>query len=110
MFQGVICPEQFANCSGHITPWNTVLTCEENYDMFYGERDRKNGKIVYPSYTLGWEKHFPFPPEHYGWVVEIDPFTNKKRKLISLGRCAHLPSEINFLFLLVNGSISTTHP
>ena len=27
-----------ANCSGHITPWNTVLTCEENYDMFYGER------------------------------------------------------------------------
>ena len=78
-----------ANCSGHITPWNTVLTCEENYDMFYGERDRKNGKIVYPSYTLGWEKHFPFPPEHYGWVVEIDPFTNKKRKLISLGRCAH---------------------
>ena len=78
-----------ANCSGHITPWNTVLTCEENYDMFYGERNRKDGKIVYPSYTLGWEKHFPFPPEHYGWVVEVDPFTNKKRKLISLGRCAH---------------------
>ena len=78
-----------ANCSGHITPWNTVLTCEENYDMFYGERNRKDGKIIYPSYTLGWEKHFAFPPEHYGWVVEIDPFSNKKRKLISLGRCAH---------------------
>ena len=78
-----------ANCSGHITPWNTVLTCEENYDMFYGERNRKDGKIIYPSYTLGWEKYFAFPPEHYGWVVEIDPFANKKRKLISLGRCAH---------------------
>jgi len=78
-----------ANCSGHITPWNTILTCEENYDMFYGERNRKDGKIIYPSYTLGWEKHFPFPPEHYGWVVEIDPFTNNKRKLIALGRCAH---------------------
>ena len=78
-----------ANCSGHITPWKTVLTCEENYDMFYGERNRKDGSIIKSSYNLGWIKHFPFPPEHYGWVVEIDPFSNKKRKLISLGRCAH---------------------
>ena len=78
-----------ANCSGHITPWNTVLTCEENYDMFYGERNRKDGSIIKSSYNLGWIKHFPFPPEHYGWVVEIDPFSDKKRKLISLGRCAH---------------------
>ena len=78
-----------ANCSGGITPWRTILTCEENYDMFYGERDLKTGKINMPTYELGWTKYFPFPPEHYGWVVEIDPFTKKKRKLVYLGRCAH---------------------
>ncbi len=26
-----------ANCSGGVTPWRSILTCEENYDMFYGE-------------------------------------------------------------------------
>ena len=57
--------------------------------MFYGERDLKTGKINMPTYELGWTKYFPFPPEHYGWVVEIDPFTKKKRKLVYLGRCAH---------------------
>ena len=36
-----------ANCSGGITPWRTILTCEENYDMFYGERDLKTGKNKY---------------------------------------------------------------
>jgi secreted PhoX family phosphatase len=32
---------------------------------------------------------YPLPPEHYGWVVEIEPKTGKSKKLISLGRCAH---------------------
>ena len=78
-----------ANCSGGITPWRTILTCEENYDMFYGERNLSNRMISKTSYDVGWTKYFPFPPEHYGWVVEIDPFSGKKRKLVSLGRCAH---------------------
>ena len=78
-----------ANCSGGITPWRTILTCEENYDMFYGERNLRNRSIAKTSYDVGWTKYYPFPPEHYGWVVEVDPFSGKKRKLISLGRCAH---------------------
>ena len=39
-----------ANCSGGITPWRTILTCEENYDMFYGERNLSNRMISKRSY------------------------------------------------------------
>ena len=81
----------FANCSGGVTPWGSILTCEENYDSFYGETVHENGKSkrVYNSYYYGWDKHYDNPPEHYGWVVEVNPLTGQARKLIALGRCAH---------------------
>ncbi len=78
-----------ANCSGGVTPWGTILTCEENYDQFYGERDYKTGKRKLSSYDLGWHLHYNNPPEHYGWVVEVDPKTGHCQKHIALGRCAH---------------------
>lgn len=77
------------NCSGGITPWGTILTCEENYDMFYGERNFKDGSRIEKRAILGWHKHFDYPPEHYGWVVEVDPKTGKAQKHVALGRCAH---------------------
>ncbi len=81
----------FANCSGGLTPWGNILTCEENYDMFYGERDFSTGApraIAYNSYYK-WENFFDHPPEHYGWVVEVNPLTGEAKKLTGLGRCAH---------------------
>lgn len=75
------------NCAGGKTPWGTFLTCEENYDMFWGDRDR-TGKVSADSW-LKWNEFYPLPPEHYGWVVEVEPKTGKSKKLISLGRCAH---------------------
>jgi secreted PhoX family phosphatase len=79
-----------ANCSGGLTPWGTILTCEENYDGFYGERNHKTGAIeINEEDDYGWRPHFDFPPEHYGWVVEIDPQTGEAQKHIALGRCAH---------------------
>lgn len=80
-----------ANCSGGITPWNTFLTCEENYDGFYGETeyDAYNVPTKKPSKRYGWEKFYDYPPEHYGWVVEVDPKTGAAQKHIALGRFAH---------------------
>jgi secreted PhoX family phosphatase len=88
-----------ANCAGGKTPWGTFLTCEENYDGFYGERDYKTGNRI-PSEHYGWENHFDCPPEHYGWVVEINPKSGEAQKLTALGRCAH---ECATVFQLEDG-------
>jgi secreted PhoX family phosphatase len=79
-----------SNCSGGITPWKTFLTCEENYDNFFGETeyDENNREIHRPS-TENWENFYKYPPEHYGWVVEVDPKDGTAQKHIALGRFAH---------------------
>lgn len=79
-----------SNCSGGITPWNTILTCEENYDSFFGETtyDANNVASHEPS-ILSWEDYYNYPPEHYGWVVEVDPKDGTAQKHIALGRFAH---------------------
>ena len=61
------------NCSGGRTLWNTALSCEENTE--YGD-------------DYGWPN---FDDNHYGWVVEVDPFDPKRpvRKHTALGRFAH---------------------
>lgn len=81
-----------ANCSGGYTPWGTILTCEENYDHFYGEVEFSGGKrkrLPNGNYNLNWDEVDPRPPEHYGWVVEVNPESRSFEKLISLGRFAH---------------------
>ena len=79
-----------ANCSGGITPWNTFLTCEENYDAFYGEIIYdKNDKPQHRPSNYGWENFYNYSPEHYGWVVEVDPKNGTAQKHIALGRFAH---------------------
>ncbi|WP_405567005.1 PhoX family protein [Polaribacter sp. Asnod6-C07] len=79
-----------ANCSGGITPWKTFITCEENYDGFLGETEYdKNNVESHRNSGYGWEKFYNYPPEHYGWVVEINPKDGKAQKHIALGRFAH---------------------
>jgi secreted PhoX family phosphatase len=77
----------FANCAGGVTPWNTVLTCEENYQDFYGDRNSRGKRISKGQYH--WENFYKRPPEHYGWVVEVDPVTGEAQKHVSMGRFSH---------------------
>lgn len=80
-----------ANCAGGVTPWRTILTCEENYDTFYGENFIKDGVKTWApgGHYVGWKEAFDYPPEHYGWVVEVNPFTGDAKKLTALGRFSH---------------------
>ncbi|HYC89666.1 MAG TPA: alkaline phosphatase PhoX [Thermoanaerobaculia bacterium] len=66
-----------ANCSGGVTPWGTVLSCEENYHD-------------YLSPGFGWSEEI-YARRHYGWIVEIDPFdpAATPRKHTALGRMRH---------------------
>ncbi len=94
-----------ANCGGGVTPWNTVLTCEENFQDYFGERtegqeepgagaeddDAPEPYDVASGYRWLDDPGSAQPPEHYGWIAEIDPFDPefKPRKHTWLGRVRH---------------------
>lgn len=85
-----------ANCCGGKTPWGTILTCEENFDDFYGQvrfSKKPDGSVkrhvIAASAPVAWDDHTPHPPEHYGWVVEVNPKTRECKKLVAMGRFAH---------------------
>lgn len=77
-----------ANCGGGVTPWNTVLTCEENYQDYYGAN---SDATETPKFRWGDDSDNAQSPEHYGWIAEIDPFDpeSKPRKHTWLGRLRH---------------------
>ena len=94
----------FGNCAGGVTPWGTILTCEENTEGYYGEVGyTSSGERIPPkgfSY-YGYNQYFNYPPEHYGWVVEVNTYTGEAKKLTSMGRFAH---ECATVRLAANGT------
>lgn len=89
-----------ANCSGGVTPWGTVLTCEENYKEFYGELDGPDSedwqsRVTFDAgYDNGWRDQAHHHPWHYGWVVEADPMTGSARKLVAMGRVSREGTKV----------------
>ncbi|KPP93809.1 MAG: putative phosphatase [Rhodobacteraceae bacterium HLUCCA08] len=113
------------NCGSGKTPWGTYLTCEENFNGYFGSTESsidqkpvalENG---YARYGLGadgwgydyhkWDARFDFSvnpnePHRHGWVVEIDPTdpTSTPVKHTGLGRFKHENAEV---VLAANGRV-----
>ncbi len=99
------------NCANGHTPWGTYLTCEENFNGYFGATSRE--QVWVPTeeqerygfdddgFGYGWynfDRRFDLSDPDYkneenrfGWVVEIDPFdaTQKPVKRTALGRFKH---------------------
>ena len=89
---------------GH-TPWGTYLTCEENWDGYFGTAAKIDLTSAEERYGLsaessaGWHtanRRFDLAvnrkePNRFGWVVEIDPSDPASRpvKRTALGRVKH---------------------
>jgi secreted PhoX family phosphatase len=96
------------NCGSGATPWGTYLTCEENFNGYFGatagllatEEQERYG-FSDNGFGYGWhlfDKRFDLSDPDYvneqhrfGWIVEIDPFdgTQKPVKRTALGRFKH---------------------
>ncbi|MGO2425616.1 MAG: PhoX family protein [Corynebacterium flavescens] len=102
------------NCSGGITPWNTMLSGEENFDQYFAAGDNVDERakkslarfgIKEPETERKWErfdKRFdvaqePNEPNRFGWIVEIDPLdpTSTPIKHTALGRFKHEAGNIH---------------
>ena len=95
------------NCANGYTPWGTYLTCEENFNGFFGATGKFRSSEERKRYGLsansryGWEQFDPrfdltdpdyVNEEHrFGWIVEIDPMDPKQTpvKRTALGRFKH---------------------
>ncbi|MCY9837826.1 PhoX family protein [Aeromonas media] len=96
----------FNNCANGQTPWGTYLTCEENFNGYFGsagkpvldQRAARYG-LAAEDAGFGWhqfDKRFdlakhPNEPHRFGWVVEIDPHdpASTPKKRTALGRFKH---------------------
>ena len=92
----------FANCASGITPWGTLLTCEENFaDYFMAPEAPDAHQRRWGMRRTSWYRWHEFderfdaarhPNEinRFGWVVEIDPYdpASTPVKRTALGRAA----------------------
>ena len=98
------------NCAHGFTPWGTYLTCEENFNGYFGttqaaltatpltSHERRYG-LARDGFGYRWHQvdpRFDFranpnEPNRFGWVVEIDPFApgSTPIKRTALGRFKH---------------------
>jgi len=96
----------FNNCGSGRTPWGTYLTCEENFNGYFGSTDANFERPEdFVRYGINLESRYgyeafdprfdisqnPNEPLRAGWIVEIDPAdpTSTPVKRTALGRFKH---------------------
>ncbi len=94
------------NCGAGKTPWGTYLTCEENFNGYFGSSDPAfELPDGFGRYGIGLEGRYgyerfderfdvsqnPNEPHRFGYIVEIDPTdpTSTPIKHTALGRFKH---------------------
>lgn len=95
------------NCAHGVTPWNTYLACEENWNGYFGTDDagwsptalEARYGVSRAGFGYNWHKaeaRFDLARNrnelnHFGWVVEFDPFDPQSVpvKRTALGRIKH---------------------
>lgn len=97
------------NCANGYTPWGTYLTCEENFNGYFGTNDEKwtpndaQARYGFNDGGFGYDWHsyderfdlanHDYENEHnrFGWVVEINPQNPNQKpiKRTALGRFKH---------------------
>ncbi|MBC7779059.1 MAG: PhoX family phosphatase [Proteobacteria bacterium] len=95
------------NCAHGYTPWGTYLTCEENFNGYFGTTSAPftatalENRYGINAAGFGYRWHLTDPrfdirttpnePNRFGWVVEIDPFNPRSVpvKRTALGRFKH---------------------
>ena len=102
------------NCANGYTPWGTYLTCEENFNGYFGATNPTwKASIEETRYGVNangfgydWHKYdqrfdrsqpgYANEINRFGWVVEIDPENPKAKpvKRTALGRVKHEGAEL----------------
>jgi secreted PhoX family phosphatase len=99
------------NCGSGMTPWGTYVTCEENFNGYFGWNGSRTPTALENRYGItqngfGYRWHTvdprfdvnvnPNEPNRFGWVVEIDPFSPNSTpvKRTALGRFKHEAAEV----------------
>jgi len=107
------------NCAHGVTPWNTYLTCEENWNRYFVNHDEEHPReharfgvattqsrylwdqaegdndefrrFNASSIAASAEEDYRNEPNQFGWIVEIDPFnpSHIPVKRTALGRFSH---------------------
>jgi len=105
------------NCGSGVTPWGTYLTCEENWNGYFGtvipddaeepwEPSSEQDRYGISAEGFGYRWHEvdprfdiavnPNEANRFGWVVEIDPMdpASSPVKRTALGRIKHEAADV----------------